>query len=138
MSRKIIVTLVLAAVGAIFGAALGALSLWVANVILRVGPAVTSDVKLLAAGAQAGALAGAALAPISAWALMRHTPLWRAIGEPALGTALGSLAGSFAAARLHGDLAWTIVGGLIGFLAAAIRLRLAFGGKAKAVAGVDT
>jgi hypothetical protein len=131
MRRKVIVTLVLAAIGAIFGAALGALSLWVANVILRVGQKATSDVALLAAGAQAGALAGAALAPISAWALMRHTPLWRAIGEPVLGTALGSIAGTFAASRLHGDLAWTIVGGLLGFLIAAIRLRFAFGGKTK-------
>ena len=134
MRRKVIVTLVLAAIGAFFGAGLGALSLWVANVILRVGPAIRSDVALLAAGAQAGALVGAALGPISAWALMRHAPLWRAIGEPALGAALGALAGSFAAARLQGDLVWTIVGGVVGFLIAAVRLRLAFGGKSKSVA----
>lgn len=123
MRRILIVTLGLMATGSAIGAVVGALSLWVATALLGVGPH-GSNGALLLAGAEAGALTGAVLAPISAWSLMRYVPLWRAIGEPALGTILGSIAGSAAAAPLHGGLAWSILGALIGFVVAAVRLRI--------------
>ena len=128
MRRIIIVVVGLMATGSVIGAVLGAVSLWVATAILGVGPNVGSA-ELLAAGAQAGALTGMVLAPISAWALMRHVPLWRAIGEPALGTALGSIAGSAIASVIGGGLAWSLLGAPIGFLVAAVRLRMAYGAR---------
>jgi len=118
----------LMATGSAIGAVLGAVSLWVATAILGVGPNVGSA-ELLVAGAKAGALTGTVLAPISALALMRHVPLWRAIGEPALGTALGSIAGSAIASLIGGGLAWSILGAPIGFLIAAVRLRMAYGAR---------
>jgi hypothetical protein len=127
--RILIVTLVLVATGSSIGAVLGALSLWIATAILGVGPRLGSGAELLAAGAKAGALTGAVLAPISAWTLMRFAPLWRAIGEPALGTALGAIAGAMAASLMGGGLAWSIIGAPIGFLLAAVRLRISYGSK---------
>ncbi|MEX2153633.1 MAG: hypothetical protein WD825_09865 [Gemmatimonadaceae bacterium] len=131
MRRILIVTLGLMATGSVIGAVLGALSLWIATAILGVGPELGSDAELLVAGAKAGALTGSVLAPISAWSLMRVVPLWRAIGDPALGTALGAILGSFAAAMLNGGLAWSILGALIGFLVAAVRLRIVYGARSK-------
>jgi hypothetical protein len=130
MRRVLIVILGLAATGSVVGAVLGALSLWVATAIFGVGPSL-GTAELLAAGARAGALTGALLAPISAWSLMRFVPLWRAIGEPALGTALGAIAGALAASLMGGGLAWTILGAPIGFLVAAVRLRIAYGARLK-------
>jgi hypothetical protein len=127
--RILIVTLGLVATGSVIGAMLGALSLWVATTILGAVPNAGSGVELLSAGAKAGALTGAILAPISAWSLMRFVPLWRAIGEPALGTTFGATAGSLAASVMGGGLAWSILGGLIGFLVAAVRLRIAYGAR---------
>jgi hypothetical protein len=126
--RILTVTLGLVATGSAIGAVLGALSLWMATAILGVGPNF-SNAELLEAGAKAGSLTGAILAPISAWSLMRFVPLWRAIGQPALGTTLGALAGAMAASVLSSGLAWPILGGLTGFLVAAVRLRIAYGAR---------
>ena len=111
------------ATGSVIGAVIGALSLWFATAVLGVGPS-GSNGALLLAGAEAGALTGAVLAPVSAWSLTRYVPLWRAIGEPGLGAILCSMAGSAAASVLHGGLAWSILGALIGFVVAAVRLRI--------------
>jgi hypothetical protein len=129
MRRILIVLLGLMATGSVIGATLGALALWVAAAILGIMPNRPSDAELLVAGAEAGALTGAILAPISAWSLMRFVPLWRAIGEPALGTTLGAMAGALAATAMNGGLAWPILGALIGFLVAAVRLRISYGAK---------
>jgi hypothetical protein len=69
---------------------------------------------------------------------MRVVPLWRAIGDPALGTALGAILGSFAAALLNGGLAWSIFGALIGFLVAAVRLRIAYGARSTRKKSVES
>jgi hypothetical protein len=129
--RILIVILGLMATGSVIGAILGALALWVAAAILGIMPNRPSDAELLLAGAEAGALTGAVLAPISAWSLMRFVPLWRAIGEPALGTTLGAMAGALGASATHGGLAWPILGALIGFLVAAVRLRISYGAKSR-------
>jgi hypothetical protein len=125
--RKLIVTLGLMGTGSAFGAVLGAVSLWIVTAIFGLGPNLASEAALLREGAKAGALTGAILAPISAWSLMRFVPLWRAIAEPALGTALGALAGAVAASVLNGGLAWSILGAPVGFLVAAMRLRMTYG-----------
>ena len=72
-----------------------------------------------------GAGVGAVLAPIAAWTLMRHVPLWRAIVETSVGTTLGVIVGYFCGSLFNWGIAWPIGLGVIGFLIAAIRLRLA-------------
>jgi len=67
---------------------------------------------------------GAVLGPLAAWTLMRHVPIWRAIVETAAGTAIGAVAGLVAGRLGAGGPPWMLIGALIGFAAAAIRLRL--------------
>ena len=71
-----------------------------------------------------GAGVGAVLSPIAAWTLMRHVPLWRAIVETAIGTTVGVIVGYFCGSLLKWGLAAPIGFGVLGFLVAAIRLRL--------------
>ena len=101
---------------------------------------VRSDLTLpvLAAALGCGVL-GLVLAPLAAWTLMRHVPLWRALGETALGTALGGIAGYLVPAD-----AWPfpfpfgppLLLALVGFILAALRLRLTHRVKAP-LAGAD-
>jgi hypothetical protein len=114
------VTLVLGAVGAVVGAALGALALWGLSIAIR-NP---RSVELIGAAAGFGGVLGLVLAPVAAWTLMRHVPLWRAILETAVGTALGVAAGWVLGPRLGYAALWPIGLGLVGFAVAAIRLRL--------------
>ena len=76
------------------------------------------------AAALFGAGIGGVLAPISAWSLMRHVPLWRAIVETSVGTTLGVIAGYFCAYFSRWGMLWPIALGVLGFLLAAIRLRI--------------
>ena len=126
MRRVAIITLGLALTGAVVGAVLGALSLWLATAIRGMTLSLNSA-HILLEGAQAGALMGTVLAPVAAWSLMRSVPLWRAFAEPALGTVVGALAGTLLGPLWRPGLAWSIVGGLIGFLIAAVHLRIVFG-----------
>jgi hypothetical protein len=128
-----VVTLALSAVGAVVGAALGALALWGLSIAIR-NP---HSLELIPAAAGFGGMLGFVLAPVSAWTLMRHVPLWRAIVETALGTAIGVAAGWVLGPRLGYAALWPIGFGLVGFAAAAIRLRLTHRGAARAVPGPD-
>jgi len=128
MRRVAIITLGLALTGAVVGGVLGALSLWLATAIRGMTLSLNST-RVLLAGGEAGALMGTVLAPVAAWSLMRSVPLWRAIAEPAFGTVLGAVAGTILGPLWRPGLAWSIVGGLIGFLIAAVHLRIVFGSR---------
>ena len=71
-----------------------------------------------------GGVLGAILAPIAAFTLMRHVPIWRAMVETALGTAVGVAIGWVAGPRMGRAALWPIGLGLLGFIVAAVRLRL--------------
>ena len=126
LRRIIAVTAVLSLVGFFLGAAIGAVIFGAANVIAA-GVRPTFGLPVLSAALGCGAL-GLVLAPLAAWTLMRHVPLWRALGETALGTALGGIIGYLVPAGswpLRFPFAPPLVLALIGFVLAAVRLRLA-------------
>jgi hypothetical protein len=129
------VTLALSAIGAVVGAALAALALlgvYIAVSGWRQGGGLAEP---LAVAAAFGGVLGCVLAPVAAWTLMRHVPLWRAIAETALGTLIG-----FGAGWAVGPVLWhgapaPLVLALLGFAAAAVRLRLTHRGAARAGGG---
>jgi hypothetical protein len=129
MKRILIIIAGLSLTGAIIGGLLGigAMALLLAVRDFYVEGRVTAA-GLLGAAGTFGAVAGAVLAPIAAWTLMRSVPLWRAIGEPALGTTLGAVIAMLI--ELEPGTSFGVVGpaigGVIGFVAAAVRLRLAY------------
>jgi hypothetical protein len=116
VKRIIAVTAGLAATGAVAGAGLGTLVMALGLLVLT--GVFPRDLSLLGVSAFFGAGIGAVLAPVAAWSLLRYVPLGRAIGQTTLGAVLGALIGlvmgPFAAA----------IGSLVGFAAAAVRLRL--------------
>jgi hypothetical protein len=114
--RIIAVTGGLAVVGAMVGAATGAVALILVSIAQG---ARTLHMITFGSGfaAMFGAVVGAVLAPIEAWVLLRRVPLWRAITGTAVGTIIGATALAF-------TIVGPIVGGVAGFTAAAIALRL--------------
>lgn len=124
LRRIAVVTLGLSVAGAVVGAALGVLA--VAGLLVALGGRGADGLLVIAGGF--GAVLGLVLAPIAAWTLMRHVPLWRAITETGLGTALGSAAGWVLAPVIGGAALWPLALGLVGFGAAALRLRLTYRG----------
>lgn len=69
-------------------------------------------------GAAYGAAIGVVLAPVASWTLLRPVPLGRAIVETAIGTLLGAVLG------FPIYMVGPVLGGVIGFGAAALHLRL--------------
>ena len=126
IGRVAAITLSIAAIGAIIGGALGAalLAVWA----LRLGLRGTDFLAGAGVGAAEGAGLGAVLAPITAWAFLRTVPLGRALAQTSIGTtagaALGLVLGSIGMPSLT-SLPAGLVGALLGFVAAAIRLRFA-------------
>ena len=114
------------------GAAFGALALWGLGIAIR-NPRV---IEAIGGAALFGGLLGAVLAPIAAFTLMRHVPIWRAIVETALGTTVGVAIGLLLGPRMGYAGLWPVGLGLLGFLAAAIRLRLTHRGTPRVDAGV--
>ena len=118
------VTVSIAAIGAVIGGALGAalLAVWA----LRLGVSGRDFVDGALFGAGTGAALGAVLAPITAWTFLRRIPLGRALAHTAIGTTVGAAAGLVIGAiglPALTSLPAGLVGALIGFLAAAVRLR---------------
>ena len=124
-------TLSLSAVGAVVGAALGALALWGLSIAIR-NPRL---IEAIWPAALSGGLLGAVLAPIAAFTLMRHVPIWRAIVETALATTVGVAVGWVVGPRMGYAGLWPVGLGLLGFLVAAIRLRLTHRGGHRVDAG---
>lgn len=121
-------TLSLSAIGALIGAGLGALALWGLSIAIR-NPRAIEGVGL---AALAGGVLGGVLAPIAVFTLMRHVPIWRAIVETALGTTVGMAVGWVAGPRMGYAGLWPVGLGLLGFVVAAVRLRLTHRGADRA------
>ena len=133
MKRVLIIIAGLAVTGAVVGGVLGAVAMALVVMIRDVRVFALTGTEALIAGATFGVVAGAILAPIAAWTLMRSVPLWRAIGEPAIGTTLGAAIATLLAPV---GVAGPIFGGILGFIAAAVRLRIAYGRKKRAPVAV--
>src|SRR5687768_704013 len=124
LGRVAAITLSIAAIGAVIGGALGAalLAVWA----LRLGVHGEEFGEGALFGALIGAGLGSVLAPITAWTFLRRVALGRALAHTALGTtggaAAGLVVGSIGALGPM-SLPAGLVGALIGFLAAAVRLR---------------
>jgi hypothetical protein len=127
--RIVMLTLAIAAAGAVMGAVLAVLSL--AGVLLALG----SPPRFHLIVAAFGATLGFVLAPLAAWTLMRYVPLWRALVETALGTAFGLAIGSLVGPLRGGDEFWAVLLGLAGFGAAALRLRVKYREVERAASG---
>ena len=130
-------TLALSAIGAVVGAALGALSLLSLYTATRGWRGAGGLAEPVAMAAIFGGVLGFVLAPVAAWTLMRHVPLWRAIAETSLRTVLGFGAGWLGVVWLGPAAPSPIILALLGFAAAAIRLRLMHRGAGQPVSGSD-
>ena len=127
--RIVLVTAGLLAAGAAFGALAGVVAIVVGLVLtdgpgslLRDGffPAVLGFVAL------AGALCGGVLFPAAAWLLMRRVPLGLAVAGTVAGTALGGVIGWVLSDMSHGPVWPALLGAVLGFAAACVRLRLRY------------
>jgi hypothetical protein len=119
-SRIALITLGLSASGVIVGGVLGALLVGLVSLVSVDSLGGISDLLF---GAEFGAVVGAVLAPVAAWTLMRHVPIWRAIAETAIGTVVGAGVGMLLEPQFHNWMS-PIPLGVLGFVLAAVRLRL--------------
>jgi hypothetical protein len=121
MERRLLVTGVLATIGAAVGAAtaplLSVLATTVANLSLQAG---TVGYSFDPTGF---AVVGAIGIPALAWLLMRRVPLWRAVLEPAVGGALGLLLALASIPIVELPLIFQPLLILAGTVGAALRLR---------------
>ena len=120
VGRIAAVTASLAAIGAVVGAVLGAIVLtaW-ALVRLR------GDVGSMAfVGAWTGAVIGMVLAPTTTWGFLRRVPIGKALAYTAIGTAVGAFAGLLIGGLTVEPLSGGLIGSFVGFVVAAIVLRL--------------
>jgi len=123
LGRVVTVLLSIALIGAIIGACVGGVLF-----VTWSFPVEVSRWLLLAQGAMSGGALGAVLAPITAWAFLRRVPLGKALLQVTIGTTIGTVIGLvFDRVGMTSIAAFPagLIGALIGFLAAAIRLRIA-------------
>ena len=123
--RAVAITASLSLVGAVIGAAVGGVlvSAWSLSI-----PFTGRDrAGIVAVASLISAVLGAILAPTTAWLFLRRVQIGRAIAHTTVGTALGATVGLIIdRVVLDGTmLQLAVVGALIGFSAAAVRLRLA-------------
>jgi hypothetical protein len=126
LRRVLVITAALAGLGAVVGGMLGALLVSA----LMVVPPRTWSATVLFVGAEFGAAVGFVLAPIAAWTLMRRVPIWRAIVDTSVGTTIGAGLGLLLQPRFTVLALSPVVLGVVGFAAAALRLRIFYRGDA--------
>jgi len=127
LGRAVTVTLGIALVGAIIGGVIGGalFTAWYGLVRMR-----SNDLDpgmLIGRGAAAGATLGTVLAPLTSWVFLRRIPLGKALLQTTLGTTIGAAVGLLvdrAALTPESFVPATLLGAVVGFLAAAIRLRI--------------
>lgn len=123
LGRVAAVTASLALVGAFIGGVIGAVLLTARSLVLG----DQSDLVVMKiGGAVFSALLGAVLAPATAWLFLRRVALGRAIAHTTIGTTAGAAIGmaveAFVLRRPSAPLG--VIGALLGFFAAAVRLRI--------------
>ena len=121
LGRIAAVTASLALVGAVIGGVVGGVLLTV-RFLLSKSDVVGWEVV----GVLVGAALGAILAPATAWLFLRRVALGRAIAETTIGTTVGAALGmaieTFVLKRPTAQFG--LIGALLGFFAAAVRLRI--------------
>jgi hypothetical protein len=137
VGRIAAVTASLAAIGAVVGAVLGAIVL-TAWALVR----VQGDVGSIAfVGAWTGAVIGMVLAPTTTWGFLRRVPIGKALAYTATGTAVGAFAGLLIGGLTVDPLSGGLIGSFVGFVAAAIVLRLttrrAAGAPTEGISGAE-
>jgi len=129
IGRGLSITLVIALVGAVIGAVMGGLlfAVWRSLHWLTIWDG-GGTARVIAVGAGSGAALGAVLAPLTSWVFLRRVPLGAALLQTAVGTTVGAAIGL----GLDGfgltprfPIPASLVGAIVGFLAAATRLRFA-------------
>jgi hypothetical protein len=117
----------LVAGGTVFGALAGAVAITIVMTLFGWGLSGMYGGLLLEA-ARMGAVLGAVLSPTAGWTLLRRVPLGRALTGTFVGTVIGGILGVGLGflAYPFGLLIGPPLGGIAGFLAAAIRLRRRF------------
>ena len=129
VGRAVSITLGIALVGAIIGGVIGA-ALFVAWTSLSWAISVdpSGGWGVIAVGAATGAGLGAVLAPLTSWVFLRRVPLGKALLQTTVGTTAGAAIGlalDGAGLMLRTGVPAGVVGAIVGFLAAAVRLRFA-------------
>lgn len=121
--RITLVTMGLAAAGAVFGTLAGMVVLFAWLAILGgLGPVLNIPFFMAQIALVYGGGLGAVLGPLAAWTLMRRVPLWLAVG----GTTLGTLAAGGLGLLLAPHPMSAILFGMVGFCYTAVRLRNRF------------
>ncbi|HSU16100.1 hypothetical protein [Longimicrobium sp.] len=123
--RILAVTAGLIVGGALFGAV-------AAIATLVIGLAVSGglealDLRALQLVGGVGAVLGGVLFPAAAWLLMRTVPIGLALLGTVAGTVAGGAAGWLLAASEFGQVVHVLIGGVIGFVAASVLLRIRAG-----------
>jgi len=93
---------------------------------MAIDPPQRSPLGAIAAGTLFSAALGAVLAPTTAWLFLRRVALGRAIAHTTVGTTLGAAIGMLIEALVlrRPTVQFGVIGALLGFFAAAVRLRI--------------
>ncbi len=129
VGRAVSVTLAIALVGAIIGGGVGGLlfAAWRSLHWIAVWDGEGSA-RVIAVGAAGGAALGAVLAPLTSWVFLRRVALGKALLQTTIGTTVGAAIGlALDSVGFTQKVAVpaSLVGAIVGFLAAATRLRFA-------------
>lgn len=129
LGRAFSITLVIALVGAVIGAVMGGLlfAAWRSFHSISIGLGERS-MRVIAVGAAGGAGLGAVLAPLTSWVFLRRVPLGKALLQTTVGTTVGAAIGLVVdgLGPSYGFIIpASLIGAILGFLAAATRLRFA-------------
>ena len=127
VGRAAAITLGIALVGAIIGGVMGAVlfAAWEGLIWVRSYDVVDRGMVIVQ-GAAAGATLGAVLAPLTSWVFLRRVALGKALLHTTAGTTIGAAVGLLvdrAGLTPKSFVPAILLGAVVGFLAAAIRLR---------------
>jgi hypothetical protein len=135
MRRPLLVTGLLATLGAAIGAVTAPILSYLATTVATASLPAGRVAYFFSPAAFA--VAGAIGIPVLAWLLMRRVPLWRAVSEPMIGAALGLLLGLGSIPLLNLPIVAQPVFVLTGAVGAALRLRVRHRQLGESSAGVS-